>query len=44
MRERPDGRLVVDVLPAGWRDRVLFAGTQGEVWLPPGTTRAALAS
>ncbi len=43
VRERPDGRLVVDVLPTDWRDRVLFAGVRGEVWLPPGVTRAALA-
>lgn len=43
IRERPDGRLVVEVLPAGWRDRVLFAGVRGEVWLRAGTTRADLA-
>lgn len=43
VRERPDGRLVVDVLPADWRDRVLFAGVHGEVWLPHGMTRAGLA-
>ncbi len=44
VRERPDGRLVVPVLPADWRDRVLFPGVRGEVWLPPGTSRARLAA
>jgi aldehyde dehydrogenase (NAD(P)+) len=43
VRERPDGRLAVDVIPDGWRDRVLFAGVRGEVWLPRGVTRADLA-
>jgi acyl-CoA reductase-like NAD-dependent aldehyde dehydrogenase len=43
VRDLPDGRLAVDVLPTDWRDRVLFAGVRGEVWLRPGTTRAALA-
>lgn len=42
-RARADGRLVVDTFPADWRDRLLFAGVRGEVWLPPGTTADALA-
>jgi hypothetical protein len=44
VRTLPDGRLAVDVFPADWRDRVLFAGVRGEVWLAPGVTRGALAA
>ena len=43
VRELPNGQLAVDVLPADWRDRVLFAGVRGEVWLPPGVTRTTFA-
>jgi hypothetical protein len=38
VRTLPTGQLAVDVLPADWRDRLLFAGVRGEVWLPAGTT------
>jgi hypothetical protein len=44
VRTLPDGRLAVDVFPADWRDRVLFAGVRAEVWLAPGVTRGALAA
>jgi acyl-CoA reductase-like NAD-dependent aldehyde dehydrogenase len=42
VRTLPSGQLAVDVLPADWRDRVLFAGVTGEVWLPPGVGAADL--
>jgi acyl-CoA reductase-like NAD-dependent aldehyde dehydrogenase len=39
----PEGRLRVGVFPVSRADRLIFAGTTGEVWLAPGTTRAELA-
>ena len=38
-RDRPGGRLAVEVLPDGVQDRALFPGFRAEVWLPPGVTR-----
>jgi hypothetical protein len=42
VREAPDGRLVVGVLPADVFDRILLAKTTAEVWIAPGITRAEL--
>lgn len=35
-RSGPDGRSIVDVFPAGRKERLLFNGLQGEIWLEPG--------
>ena len=35
VRERPDGQVVVDVLPASRMDLVLFSGASIEVWMEP---------
>jgi acyl-CoA reductase-like NAD-dependent aldehyde dehydrogenase len=40
--ESPDGRLVVGVFPASTFDRVLYAGTTGQVWIESGVTRSEL--
>lgn len=32
----PDGRLIAKVFPADLRDRLMFAGLSGEIWLEPG--------
>ncbi len=42
IRETADGRLRVQVLPAGAFDRVTFAQTTAEVIMQPGVTRASL--
>jgi hypothetical protein len=42
VRELPGGQLAVDVIPADWRDRILFAGVRGEVRMPRGLTRDGL--
>jgi hypothetical protein len=39
VREAADGRLRVQVFPAGPLDRVTFAQTTAEVWMQPGVTR-----
>lgn len=39
---RPDGRVVVEVFPQRWTDRILFSGIRAEVWLPSGTNEEAL--
>ena len=44
IREAADGRLRVQVFPAGTFDRITFAQTTAEVWMQPGVTRDALAS
>ncbi len=38
VRTRPDGRVVVDVMPTDGMDKILFGGFSGEVWMLPGTT------
>ena len=38
-----DGRTVVDVLPADWRDRLLLSGYGAEVWMQADVTPANLA-
>lgn len=42
IRHRPDGQLVVDVLPGSISDRLLFAGFSEEVWMQPGVTAETL--
>jgi len=42
VREAADGRLRVQVLPAGPLDRITFAQTTAEVWMQPGVTREAV--
>jgi hypothetical protein len=36
----PEGRVVAPVFPTSPYDRMLFPGTRGEVWMPPGRTVA----
>lgn len=40
VRPGPDDRLRIGVFPSSPWDRVIFAGTAAEVWMPPGTTEA----
>ena len=42
VREAADGRLRVQVFPAGAFDRITFPQTTAEVWMQPGVTREAL--
>jgi acyl-CoA reductase-like NAD-dependent aldehyde dehydrogenase len=42
VREAADGRLRVQVFPAGPLDRITFAQTTAEVWMQPGVTREAI--
>jgi aldehyde dehydrogenase (NAD(P)+) len=42
VRERPDGRVVVDVFPGDMYDRILLSGIRAEVWMPRGVSPAAL--
>ena len=44
IREAADGRLRVQVFPAGTLDRIMFPQTTAEVWMQPGVTRDALAA
>ncbi|AFY91940.1 aldehyde dehydrogenase family protein [Chamaesiphon minutus] len=37
LRQREDGQIVAEVLPANAIERVLYLGYRGEVWLQPGT-------
>ncbi|MEM9996470.1 MAG: aldehyde dehydrogenase family protein [Bacteroidota bacterium] len=39
---RPDGQLVVDVMPEGAYDRILYNGVTAEVWQQPHVTRLNL--
>ena len=36
VHRRPDGRVVVDVFPTRWDEKLLFSGYHGRVWMPPG--------
>jgi acyl-CoA reductase-like NAD-dependent aldehyde dehydrogenase len=36
IHERPDGQKVAKVFPAGFKDKLMFAGTTAEVWIEPG--------
>ena len=42
IREAADGRLRVQVFPAGAFDRITFPQTTAEVWMQPGVTRDAI--
>ena len=42
VRERPDGQVVVRVLPDGLADRVLLSGVEAEVWMEPGVSPVTL--
>lgn len=42
VRIGPGGRTVVDVMPYGWRDRLLLSGFSAEVWMQPEVTAADL--
>ncbi len=42
IRERPDGRVVVDVFPAGLYDRLLLSGVSAEVWMQRDVTRSSV--
>jgi hypothetical protein len=44
VREAPDGRLRVQVFPAGSFDRITFPQTTAEIWMQPGVTRESLVS
>ena len=44
VREAPDGRLRVQVFPAGAFDRITFPQTTAEIWMQPGVTRENLVS
>ncbi len=44
VREAPDGRLRVQVFPAGAFDRITFPQTTAEIWMQPGVTRETLVS
>jgi acyl-CoA reductase-like NAD-dependent aldehyde dehydrogenase len=38
VRRRPDGRVVVEVFPTRWDEKLLFNGWHARVWMPPGMT------
>ncbi len=40
IRTRPDGQVVVDVYPTGWRDQLALPGVSGEVRIRPDVDRA----
>lgn len=40
IRSRPDGQVVVDVYPTGWKDQLALPGFQGEVRILPHVDRA----
>jgi acyl-CoA reductase-like NAD-dependent aldehyde dehydrogenase len=42
IREAADGRMRVQVFPAGAFDRITFSQTTAEVWMQPGVTRDAI--
>lgn len=42
VRQRPDGQVVVRVLPDGLTDRVLFSGMEVDVWMQPDVTPQSL--
>jgi aldehyde dehydrogenase (NAD(P)+) len=42
VRQRPDGRTLVRVLPDGGYYRLLFSGLTADVWMEPGVTPASL--
>ena len=44
MREAPDGRLRVQVFPAGAFDRITFPQTTAEIYMQPGVARDTLIS
>jgi hypothetical protein len=44
VRRAADGRLRVQVFPAGAMDRITFAQTTAEVWMQPGVTEESLVS
>ncbi len=44
VREASDGRLRVQVFPAGAFDRITFPQTTAEIWMQPGVTRESLVS
>lgn len=39
---RPDGQVVVDVLPASATDRLLFSGSTASVWMEPEVTKTTV--
>ena len=44
VRARPDGQLVVRVMPGNIYDRLLLSGYELDVWMQPGVTEASLRS
>ena len=40
IRTRPDGQVVVDVYPTGWKDQLALPGFTGEVRIMPGVDRS----
>lgn len=42
VHSRPDGQVVVDVLPASRSDRILFSGSVVQVWMDPAVTLESL--
>ncbi len=39
LRTRPDGQVVVDVMPTTTVERLLFSGSKAEVWMDPSITK-----
>ncbi|MEM6454465.1 MAG: aldehyde dehydrogenase family protein [Acidobacteriota bacterium] len=44
VRTRADGRVTARVFPQTAYDRIFYGGVRAEIWLPPGTDRATIAS
>jgi aldehyde dehydrogenase (NAD(P)+) len=42
VRIRPNGQVVVDVMPATTVERLLFSGSKAEVWMDPSVTEDSL--